>query len=274
VDYQKLLLQHLELIDRVLHYIARRHHLSAAETEEFASFVHFKLIDRNFAILRKFQGRSNLGTYLTTVIERLYLDFCISRWGKWRASAAARRLGPTAMLLERMLGRDGMTFDEAVGTLRTNHGITATRSELQAMLARLPARPIKRFAGEEELALVASRAGAPDAAFDQSDDQALVDRIEARLAVAVAALPASDQLLVKLHFLDNVAVARIARMLQTDAKPLYRRLDQIISLFRAQLKEEGIDLTEIDRIVSHPALNLGRLFGELPGMGDRNDGSV
>ncbi len=108
MDYQKLLLQHLDIVDRVLKYVARRHHLSAAETDEFASLVHFRLVDRNFAILRKFQGRSHLATYLTTVVERLYLDFCIARWGKWRPSAAARRLGQVAEMLERFLGRDGM----------------------------------------------------------------------------------------------------------------------------------------------------------------------
>jgi RNA polymerase sigma factor (sigma-70 family) len=257
VDYQKLLLEHLELVDRVVHFIARRHHLSAADTEEFASVVRFKLIDRDYAILRKFQGRSNLATYLTTVTERLYLDFCIARWGKWRPSATARRLGRVAMLLEQLLTRDGLTFEEAVGTLQTNHGITDTRETLHALRLRLPVRSVRRFAGEEELALVSARGGAQDPAFDQRDDHAAVEQVQSALARAVAALPQQDQLVLKLRFLENLSVAGIAAALGVEARPLYRRVEQIAVRLRALLQEEGITPGQAARVIGHSALTLG-----------------
>ena len=37
----------------------------------------------------------------------------IAEWGKWRPSAVAKRLGPTAVLLDRLLTRDGRPFDDA-----------------------------------------------------------------------------------------------------------------------------------------------------------------
>ena len=233
----------------------------------------------DFAILRKFQGRSNLGTYLLTVIERLYLDFCIARWGKWRPSAAARRLGGLGVLLEQFLGRDGMTFDEAVGTLQTNHGVIETREELHAIFVQLPPRSVRRFSSEEELALVASRRGASDREIHRGDDQEIADRVEAALVRALAGLSPRDQLILKLRFQDNRAVADIGRLLQTDPKPLYRHLHDAIGLLRDKLRQEGIDQTDIDRIVGHPAITLGRVFapdaGESPeNLGERDDGSV
>lgn len=260
MDYQALLIKHLERIDRVVQFIARRHRLSAADAEEFTSIVRLKLIDRDFAVLRKFEGRSNLVTYLTTVIDRLYLDFCIARWGKWRPSAAARRLGGLAIELERLLTRDGLTFDEAVGTLQTNHGTDATRDELHALFVQLPVRSVRKLAGEEELALVAARAGAADPAFDEPHAQETVERVEAALGFAVARLPAADRLLLKLHFQEDLPIAKVARLLSEEPKPLYRRLVKLVGGLRDELRSGGIDKSDIDRIVGHPALTLGKVF--------------
>lgn len=272
VNYQKLLLQHLELIDRVVQYIARKHHLQATDAEEFSSIVRYKLIDRDFAILRKFQGRSNLATYLTTVIERLYLDFCIQRWGKWRPSAAARRLGAVATLLEQLIVRDGLTFEEAVGTLQTNHGVTESREQLHGLLVQLPMRVSRRTSGEEELALVPAHGSDADISVDHSEDSQVVDRVEAALARAIDALPPQDQLIIRLRFLDNLPVAQIGRALAIDFKVLYRRLEQIMKALRAQLQQEGIDHTHIERIVGHPALTVADVLPPVTQTSSENGG--
>ena len=275
MDYQKLLLEHLDLVDRVVRYIARRHHLSSVDTEDLSSLVRFKLIDHDFAILRKFQGRSNLATYLTAVIEHIYLDFCVGRWGKWRPSAAARRLGPLAMLLDQLIGREGLTFDEAAATLKTNHGCTATREELRALYMQLPIRAVRRFATEEELTAVAARVGAPDRALEREDELEIIERIERALARTLAGLGTREQLILKLRFQDGLTVVQIARLLHTVPKPLYRQLQETIELLRDKLRQEGIDATDIERIVGHPALTLGRLLEEPRGSsGEPDDGSV
>lgn len=264
MDYQKTFVEQLGLIDRVVQFIARRHHLSASDAEEFTSTVHLKLIEKNFAILRKFEQRSNLATYLTTVTERLYLDFCIARWGKWRPSAAARRKGVVAVELERLMSRDGLTFTEAVGILHTNHRVTETREELLAILESLPVRPVRKFAGEEELALVAAGGGADDAAFSEIDDKALVARVEQGLAVAVGRLTAREQLLLKMHFVEDLPVAQIARALGEEAKPLYRRMLQIMSTLKEELARQGIDQALVARVIGHPGLVLGAIFANQP----------
>lgn len=275
MDYQKLLLEHLELVDRVVRHISRRHHLSAADSEEFSSIVRFRLIDRDFAVLRKFQGRSNLGTYLTAVIERLYLDFCAARWGKWRSSALAERLGPVAVMLEQLVRRDGLTVDQAVETLKTNHGVSETREELHRMMEQLPERSVRKLASEEELALVVGRAGVIDRALDHDDDLQIAERVEAVLSAVVGALSSRQQLILKLRYQDGLSVAKIARLLHVDAKPVHRHLEEAIGLFRDKLRQEGIDGKDIDRIVGHPSITLGRLFEDAPEiLGDRNDTSV
>ena len=86
VDPERTFLDNLVTIDRVIAVITRRHSLSAAEAEEFASWARARLIDGNYAVLRKFGGRSSLATYLSVVIGNLFLDYRNSIWGRWRPS--------------------------------------------------------------------------------------------------------------------------------------------------------------------------------------------
>jgi RNA polymerase sigma factor (sigma-70 family) len=258
VDYRQLLLEHLALVDKVVRFVARRHHLSAGDAEEFGSLVRLKLVERDFAILRKFEQRSSLNTYLTVVIERLCLDFCIARWGKWRPSAMARRLGPVAVLLEQLIVREGITFDEAVGTLQTNHGVSMSRAELHALLLRLPSRPLRRAtpAGEPVETPVPSYA-------DLHDDESSWARVHAALTEALAALGPDDRRLLELRFGQGLSVPQIARILKV-RRPLYRRLGQVIGRLRVDLSQRGISEAEIARIIGHPTFAVSGVFESPP----------
>ncbi len=97
------------------------------------------MIDDDYAILRKFQNRSTLWTYLAAVIERMSLDFCADKWGRWRPSAMAERLGPVAVVLERLVNRDSHSVDEALEMLKTNHDIALTDAELRKHLGTVAA---------------------------------------------------------------------------------------------------------------------------------------
>lgn len=253
MDYHELLVQHLALIDKVVRFVARRHHLSTLDAEEFASLVRLKLVDRDFAVLRKFEQRSSLNTYLTVVIERLCLDFCIAKWGKWRPSAAARRLGTVAIRLEQLIVREGITFDEAVGTLQTNHGVSHTREELHALLLQLPARTFRHRTGAVP---GAAEASVDETWFEQHDDEQLLTRVHDALFAAFSGLSAEDQRIVELRFGQGLSVADIARALTIESRPLYRRLAQIVRSMRIELTRRGIDEAEIARVVGHPTLTL------------------
>ena len=258
MDYHHFLVRHLAVIDRLVRFVARRHHLSIADAEEFASLVRYKLVDRDFAVLRKFQGRSSINTYLAVVIERLCLDFCVAKWGKWRPSATARRLGTVAILLERLVVREGITFDEAVGTLQTNHGVSETRGELHALFLQLPVVTARRTPPDDF-----SHGETPvDDSFDHHDDEHLVARVQAALIEAFAALPAEDRRIVRLRFEEGMAVVDIARVLGLEPKPLYRRLEQIIRVLRGDLLRRGIQEHEISRVVGHPAFALSGVLVE------------
>ncbi|MCG8459533.1 MAG: hypothetical protein MI919_24910, partial [Holophagales bacterium] len=116
-----------------------RHRLSVEDAEEVRSITYVRLIDNDYAIIRRFQGRSRFRTYLATVILRILLDYRNKKWGKWRPSNTARELGTVAVQLERLLYHDDFTFRESAQILR-NRGIEASDDHLGGMAHQIPQR--------------------------------------------------------------------------------------------------------------------------------------
>src|SRR6266498_3959783 len=121
MDARALLEENLELIERLIRFIARRQRLDESEWEEFSSVVKLRLVENDYAVIRKFEGRSRLSTFIAIVVKRMFLDYRIHDWGKWHASAEAKRLGDLAVELEQFLHRDGRTIDEVLPVLRARY---------------------------------------------------------------------------------------------------------------------------------------------------------
>lgn len=242
---------HRALIDETIEATVRQHYLPRDMAEEFASFAWERLLASE--TLSRFQGRCALKTFLTVVIGNLYRDFRNQKWGKWRHSAAARRLGPLALQLELLMERDGYSFDEAVSIMQTNYQLPATRDELYGIHLQLPRRARRRMVGEEELENVGVSAGALEDVAVRGERESRVQEIRHVLRQAIAELTPPDRLVVRLLFEDGFTVAQVATTLNTPQKPLYRRRDALLAEIRRRLEAAGI--TASDLAYCWPALH-------------------
>jgi RNA polymerase sigma factor (sigma-70 family) len=250
VRSERLYLSQRELIERAIAAVCRRHQLSGADADDFASVVRLHLIEDNCAVLRRFQGRSTLRTYLIAVITHCFQDFRNARWGKWRPSVEARRLGPLAVHLETLMVRDGLTFDEAFETLRTNLQVTESRETLEQLTLRFPSRTGRRFVPIDTLDDHPSVDPDGDASLRRRETAGIARKTSAALARAMAQLPAQDQLVLRMRFADDCSVADISRMLQLDQKPLYRHIDQLLAALRASLEAAGVSAAVAAELVA------------------------
>jgi RNA polymerase sigma factor for flagellar operon FliA len=243
----------LELIKRVTAWVCARRSLRGADAEDFASTVLERLIENNYAVRAKFQGRSSLKTYLTSVINRLYLDFQVQRFGKWRCSAEARRLGTLAVRLEQQLYRDGLTFSEACGVLQTDYRVTETREALYALSLKIPRRTRRtpRPGDDPEGAADPTPPTPADAAaqVEQRERQVLADRTFCALRRSLGRLPARDRILLRLHLEDGLTLADVARLLGEEQKSLYRRRDATYMKLRQDLLAEGIGVKDAQELL-------------------------
>jgi len=260
---EQLYLAQLETIRKLAAYACRRYGFGREEVEDFTQHVLAKIWADGCAVLRKFQGRSNLASYLAVVVQRALQDHVNSRWGKWRPSKAAIRQGQLAIDLETLLVRDRLGFDEACRTLRTR-GATATDAELGEIAARLPAPSARRSGGSHEGGSASGsgdlRAGvapgprepvAAESADDgirQSERQQRRQHAMQALAAALAALPAEDCVIARMVG-DGFRVVEIATHLGLDQKKLYKRRDNIVRRLRAALESAGISAADVADIL-------------------------
>lgn len=247
-DPASVLLKNLPLIERIIASICHRRGMDADEIEEFAAEVRLRLVEDDYAIIRAFAGRATFGTYMAAVIGRMLLDSRLLAWGKWRNSAEARRLGGIAIDLERILLRDGRTFDEAFVLIRARHP-EVTRTELERLSDQLPARHRRR--------LVADVDEQPSLPHEpQTEIAATLARIVKEF---IDRLPREDQLLFQLRFGADMSTPEIARALHLDAQALYRRYRRHITQLRVAFEAAGITTTEVTKLIGSdtPMLDFG-----------------
>lgn len=248
VDARELYLANRELIDRTATSIARRNHVSHADAEDFRSLTHVHLIDDDYAVLRAYEGRAEVGAFLHAVIRRLFQDWRNANWGRWRPSAEARRQGPIAMQLETLLVRDRRPLHEAVEVLRTNHGVVLTVAELDVMAAAFPPRTMRSFTTADVLDDAADQSASEfssaSSLVDDEDAAAGARRVSAALSLAMSELPPQDQLILRMRFENGAAISVISRVLGLEQQPLYRRVERLLTSVRSRLEEAGVGADE------------------------------
>lgn len=227
----------LALLARVARSVARAGRLSPDDAEDFAQAVQLKFLERGYEVLRRFEGRSSLKTYLTVVVRRLLLDWQDHTYGKWRPTATALRLGPHAVHLERLMNRDTYSAVEAVEQVSAGEGAPGS-TELRRLVERLPRRPHRRLVPIEN---------APVQRVDFEDLVASRDRhareaqVHSKLQDVLARLSPEDRQLLNLRYRHNRSVPAIARQLRIETKALYRRFQRVLKQIRRRLAECGVD---------------------------------
>jgi RNA polymerase sigma factor (sigma-70 family) len=245
-----------QLLDRLLSKIARQRCLGVEEAEDFASWAKVKLLEEKSDVFEKFEGRSSLVTFLTAVMHNLFRDYRVAKWGRFRVSAAARRMGLVAERLEILLFKDGRGFDEAVEILRRNHGVRMTTTELAEIAARLPERSVSRRSGDDAALATLEGAAQSDDRVRRLEAVATAARVERALDAALGSLTAEERLVLKLRLYDGTSVADIARLLRLDQKQLYRRIERLTSHLRQQLAKSGVCQQDVDEIIDRNDIEL------------------
>ena len=238
VDSVSLLERHLPLLEGIIGRLASQRRLSPEERGEFYSYAMLRLLRDNCRILQQFSGRCRWSTYLSVVVQRLFLDYRDHVWGKWRPSTFTFRLGKFATELERLICRDRIVPVNAVEIIHSRFP-ERSREELESLASRLPRRGRLRSIGNVGL----DQLHAP-----QRSDRRLLDQQEAEMAQAVhkslhralQELDAEDRTLLDLRF-NGLTIPSISRKLGCCSRSLYRRLYRCLGRLRKALEAQGID---------------------------------
>jgi RNA polymerase sigma factor (sigma-70 family) len=263
---EEVFLTNLCLIDKAIGYVCHRNRIGRDEQEDFSSYVKLKLIESNYAILCKFEGRSALSTYMTTVIQRLFFQYRVAMWGKWRPSAQARRLGDKGITLERLLTRDGYTYGETVAVLTGGHNPVFTPEEIEALYVRLPVRQPRPVL----VAAMENTANVPAAeqAMFSGERAVTAQHTAAAIDAAIATMPPEDQLILQMRFWNARTIPQIARALKIDGKKLYKRIGKLLAQLKLTLEGAGVVAADAHELLEHPDHELAFAFPAIEGKTD------
>jgi RNA polymerase sigma factor (sigma-70 family) len=239
----------LDVIERAIARVCREARLERMDAEDFASTARLALLADDCAVLRKFEGRSSLATYLTIVVRRLRLDARREEW-RWHTSAEAQRRGPAAVDFERLTRRDGRSFAEAAELIRGNHPDVTAR-ELEELAASLPQRapkPVLVHVADGDEERLAGSGTAADR-VDALDAAERSERANDAVRMAMATMSAQDRVILRLRFSRNASIASIARGLGVEQRPLYRRIEALMATLRRALAGAGIDAASAEALI-------------------------
>lgn len=252
LNAEAVFIKYLGSIERAAAKASRRYNLWGDEAEDFGGWVKMKLMEDDYAVFHKFRGESDWKTFLTTVVARHASAYSRERLGRWRPSAEATRRGPPAPQLEMLVRRDGYTLSQAGDKLRTSGATTLSDIQLARLLNELPERaPLRPVQVAAEAVLEAAPGlSSADARVAAAESDAWRGELMATLRRAMERLAPEDGMIVRLYYGEGLTAADVARALNIEQKPLYRRIPRLRDTLRAYLEEEGVSADTVRSLLT------------------------
>jgi RNA polymerase sigma factor (sigma-70 family) len=267
MDGEQLFRAHLATVEQAIARVCRRAGLQGADADDFASEARLALIEHDYAMVRSFRGDCAPSTYFTVIVQNVLSDLRERTLGRFRPSVEAKRVGEVAVVLERLVVRDGRPVEEALPIAR-NCDPSLTRDAAERILARLPERSRRPRAVD----LVEGGVG-EQAAAARADDRVAAEeaqRLSAKtnrvVREVLAGLVTEDRLLLRLRFDSGLSIADISRMLRLPQRPLYRRIESLLDRLRRALQAEGLDVRSLTNLIgdAHAEMDFGlNMTGEV-----------
>jgi RNA polymerase sigma factor (sigma-70 family) len=222
------------------------------EAMEIYTRICERLSEHDCAALRRYDpAAGSLRGWLAVVVRRAAVDYVRSQVGRRRIFGAVKALDRLHQRLFELYYWDGRSLAEAAEVLRSEErrdvsledvldGLEIVeralserhRSELLSLISRSRA-PVPLDAGDD------GPATRPEPIADTPDPEAAlrVREREARLAAALAALPAEDAAIVSLKYVEGLTRPQIQRLLQLPELTEHR-VRTIVAALRARLGPE------------------------------------
>jgi RNA polymerase sigma factor (sigma-70 family) len=235
-------------VESIIRAVCFRNRLKPEETEEFASEVKLRLVEEDYRILRVFTGKSSIETYLTTVVANMVRDMIRERDGRWRPSEEAKRLGEVAERIEELIYRFRYPFHEAHQILTTNFGFTISEKDARDIYFKLKireGRPVSVSTDEE----FHDGRGTPETEMIASEQNLLEQRIGNIIDVLRGQLSATDRLMLKMAFEDNLKLTVVAEQLHLTRADVDRRIREILTIFKRGILQQGINYNEVRELI-------------------------
>ncbi|MDJ0874501.1 MAG: sigma-70 family RNA polymerase sigma factor [Desulfobacterales bacterium] len=228
--------------------VCKRHF--ADENEQNGSFVFIidSLRADNFRRLRAYKGKSQLTTYIYSLVNTLIVDYRRKIYGRRRIPAGVTKLGKWAEAVYRLVCWQKFSFDDAYDFLQVEDLFEGPYEQYLKAILPIREAPCRENPAFQSLDRETSGASENPHDPDANPLEALIDKLDhARRGKALkiirattTALAQEDQLLIRLVYASGQPVSSVAKMIGLSASSARRRLKRLLNQYREQLLAEGI----------------------------------
>jgi RNA polymerase sigma factor (sigma-70 family) len=233
------------------------------EALELCNRVLDHLAKNNYQVLRKFQHKSRLSTYLTAIIANQAVDMIRKKRGRSREKERAEKYGRLGEQIIQKIVVEGMSAHEAYKNLKAAGILEKTEPEFESIVAdirgkRIPPgdwidlsdNPVVKPAFQNfetgEIVLTDSA--------NNPEKQVLGDiqrqQLEKILREILNSLSGEDKLILRMkypfsHSQDPEKIESISRLMGISQKAVYKRINRILRKCRSELKKRGISFHDL-----------------------------
>jgi RNA polymerase sigma factor (sigma-70 family) len=228
--------------------ICKRQFADENEQNESFVFVLDSLRADNFRRLRAYKGKSQLTTYLYTLVNTLVIDYRRKAYGRRRIPAGVAKLGKWAEAVYRLVCWQKFSFDDAYDLLQVEDLFEGSYERYLQAIAPIREAPCRENPSFQSLNEVRSEVSENPPNPGANPLEALIGKLDHKrrgkalhiIRAITATLSQEDQLLIRMVYASEQPVTSVAKMIGLSASSARRRLKRLLTQYREQLLAEGI----------------------------------
>lgn len=231
------------------------------EALELSNLVLDKLEADEYKILKQFQGKSKLTTYLTAIISRQAVDMLRQKHGRNRQKERAGALGPLGEKVYKIVFQQGLSLVEVQKDFLRKRLPVPTDEAIQEVIDKIEG-PVKIPADTQDIktgflksrdnpgekdVVVSDHASNPEQTMlDQTRNQT----IDLTLMELLDKLSGEDRMILRMRFglgehEKPGQIQEIAAALHISPKTVYKRITTILGTCRKHLELKGVTIHDL-----------------------------
>jgi RNA polymerase sigma factor (sigma-70 family) len=263
-DYQRLIGSHFSFIEkRCWQVVQSRRNPSSGhplkienEVLELCNRVLDKLKQNDYQILRQFQGKAKLTTYLTAIIANQSVDLIRKYRGRDRQKERAKKLGKLGEQIYQLALVDNLSPEEIHMQVSESGPNKLTVADIDEMIAlirgkRYPGNPEPAPGGAVKEGAAINGNGQPVVVDDKKNPEELMvehnghTKVKGVVEGLLHGLSGEERMILRLRFPARegdspCSIVEIAETLGISAKATYKKISRLLHRCKKKLEKEGV----------------------------------
>ncbi len=269
--YNNLIHDNFAFIEKQCYYAVRlrrqafsqKNHIDTEnEALELSNRVLDQLTKNDFRVMKRFQKKSRLSTYLSTIIANQAIDLIRKKRGRNREKERAKQFGELGNQIYQKIVVQGLSAEKTYSELLSTHQLKPSRTDFDLIVEKIRGsrqnpveinrfesnsiNPDKTPKAESWEEIISKNENNPEEITIKKTQQ---QKVEKTLSLIIKELKGEERLILRMRYPaskeDPMDVEAIASKLGISKKAVYKRINRILNKCRTIMGKKGIDFHDL-----------------------------